>query len=154
MDRRRFLLTSLAGALAAPLVAGAQQTRKAAKIGFLLGGTLSSPAIHIEPFKQTLQERGWIEGQNLKLEYRYAHGRYERLPALAREILDLGVDVIVAEGTPPFRRAITISRMTDHDPPDYVITIAGIRTQTRSGAAATGWGERRGAKTVPSRSSA
>jgi ABC-type uncharacterized transport system substrate-binding protein len=91
----------------APFVAEGQQAQapQAAKIGFLLGGTLSSPAIQIEPFKQTLRERGWIEGQNLTLAYRYAEGHYERLPALARELLGLGVDVIVTEGTPPTRAA-------------------------------------------------
>src|SRR2546428_5757615 len=46
------------------------QGPKAAKIGFLLGGTLSTPSVQIEPFKQTLRENGWIEGQNLTLEYR------------------------------------------------------------------------------------
>jgi len=45
--------------------------------------------------------RGWIEGQNLRFEYRRADGYYERLPALARELLDVGVEVIVTDGTPP-----------------------------------------------------
>ncbi len=58
----------------ASLATEAQQAQapKAAMIGFLLGGTLSSPGIQIEPFKQTLRESGWIEGQNLTLVYRYA----------------------------------------------------------------------------------
>jgi len=81
------------------------QEPKAAKLGFLFGGTSSSPAIGIEPFKQTLRERGWIEGQTLTLVYRYADGYYERLPALAREVLDRRVAVIVTDGTPPTRAA-------------------------------------------------
>jgi putative tryptophan/tyrosine transport system substrate-binding protein len=107
VNRRTFLVTVGGGLLAAPLAAGAQpaQAPKAAKIGFLLGGTLSSPGIFIEPFKQILREKGWTEGQNLTLVYRYAEGHYERLPVLAREILDSGVDVIVTEGTPPARAA-------------------------------------------------
>jgi len=90
-----------------PLAAEAQQTlgTKSAKIGFLLGGTSSSPGIQIEPFRRTLSEKGWIEGQNLTLQFRYAEGHYDRLLALARELRDLGVDVIVTEGTPPTRAA-------------------------------------------------
>ena len=107
MKRRTFIGVLAGGLLAAPLAAEAQQAQapKAAKIGFLIGGTSSSPVIYIEPFKETLRERGWIEGQNLTLVSRYAEGHYERLPALAREVLDLGVDVIVTEGTPPARAA-------------------------------------------------
>jgi putative ABC transport system substrate-binding protein len=82
------------------------QGPKAAKIGFLLGGTLSTPSVQIEPFKQTLRENGWIEGQNLTLEYRPAEGHYERLPALAREFVARGVDVIVTDGTPQTRAAV------------------------------------------------
>src|SRR5262249_48684942 len=95
------------GLALAPLAAEAQQAPgpKAAKVGVLIGGTLSSPAVQIEPFKQTLLEKGWIEGQNLTLELRSAEGHYERLPALARQLRDLGVDVIVTEGTPPTRAA-------------------------------------------------
>ena len=106
MMNRRAFLGSL-GLVAVPRTARAQsaQAPKAAKIGFLLGGTVSSPGIFIEPFRQTMREMGWIEGQNLTLVSRYAEGRYERLPALARELLDLGVDVIVTEGTPPARAA-------------------------------------------------
>jgi putative ABC transport system substrate-binding protein len=89
------------------LAADAQQAsaQKAAKIGVLIGGTLSSPAVQLEPFKQTLLERGWIEGQNLTVLIRSAEGHYERLPALARELGDLGADVIVTEGTPPTQAA-------------------------------------------------
>jgi len=104
MERRAFIGTMTGGLLAA-LRAVEGQEPKAAKIGFLLGGTLSSPGIHLEPFKQTLRERGWIEGKNLTLVDRYGAGQHERLPALARELLDLDVDVIVAEGTPPTRAA-------------------------------------------------
>src|SRR5262245_7046468 len=90
-----------------PLTADAQQAsaQKAAKIGVLIGGTLSSPAVQLEPFKQTLLERGWIEGQNLTVLIRSAEGHYERLPPLARGLGDLGADVIVTEGTPPTQAA-------------------------------------------------
>jgi putative tryptophan/tyrosine transport system substrate-binding protein len=96
--------------LAAPLGAEAQQAGKVRQIGFLVGGTFSSPSVQIEPFNHFLRERGWIEGQNLKLVYRYAEGDYERLPALAHELVNLGVDVIVTDGTPPTRAAMRVTK--------------------------------------------
>ena len=107
MTRRTLFVVLAGGILVAPLAAEAQQAQgpKAAKIGFLLGGTLSTPSVQMEPFKQTLRERGWIEGRNLTLEYRTAEGHYERLPALARELVVRGIDVIVRTArrrpTPP-----------------------------------------------------
>src|ERR1043166_4147095 len=111
LDRRAFL-TGIAGVIVGPAAPGAQQppAPKAIKIGFLLGSSLSSPSVVIEPFKQTLREKGWIEGQNLTLEYRPAEGHYERLPALARELVDLRVDVIVTDGTPPTRAAMNVTK--------------------------------------------
>ena len=108
MDRRAFLV-GCASVLATPFVAEAQE-RKAAKIGVLLGATLSTPSVQIEPFKQTLREKGWIEGQNLTLEYRSADGHYERPQALARELVVRGVDVIVADGTPQTRASIEVTK--------------------------------------------
>ena len=95
-----------------PRALEAQQApaEKVAQIGVLLGGTLSSPAVQIEPFKQTLLKRGWIEGQNLRLQIRSAEGHYERLPVLARELRDLRVDVIVTEGTPPTQAAKDVTK--------------------------------------------
>jgi putative tryptophan/tyrosine transport system substrate-binding protein len=97
MDRRRFLLTSLTGALAAPLAAAAQQTGRVYRIGFLtLAGPLSGP--QREAFREVLRERGWGEGQNLVIEQREAKGQPERLPALAADLVSLRVDVIVTPG--------------------------------------------------------
>jgi hypothetical protein len=69
ITRRAFVGSLAGGLLAAPRASEAQQVQapKAAKIGLLLGGTSSSPVIYIEPFKQILREKGWIEGQNLTL---------------------------------------------------------------------------------------
>ena len=86
------------------------QAPKPAKIGFLLGGTLSTPSVEIKPFKQTLREKGWIEGQNLTLEYQSAKGHYELLLALARELVVDGVDVIVTDGTPQTRATIEVTK--------------------------------------------
>jgi len=97
MDRRRFLLTSLAGALAAPLAAGAQQATKVARVGYLA----TNPTPHFQAaFRQGLREFGYVEGRNLVIEDRDAAGKLERLPALAAELVALKVDVIVAPNTP------------------------------------------------------
>jgi putative ABC transport system substrate-binding protein len=98
------------GAIAAPLAAHAQQAGKIYRIGFLVGAAFSSPSVQIEPFKQSLREKGWIEGQNLTLVYRSAEGDYERLPALAHELVNLGIDVIVTDGTPPTRAAMHVTK--------------------------------------------
>ena len=95
MDRRRFLLTSLAGALAAPLAAEAQQAGKVLRIGFL--GTYAGPSL--DAFRQVLRELGWVEGQNIVIDYRFAEGRLDRWTDLAVELVRLRVDIIVAEGT-------------------------------------------------------
>ncbi|HYM58159.1 MAG TPA: hypothetical protein VES79_09355, partial [Solirubrobacteraceae bacterium] len=81
MDRRRFLLTSLAGALAAPLVAGAQQAPKVWRVGYLT----FAPGPYDEAFREGLRELGYVEGKNLIIEYRYANDKPERLSALAVE---------------------------------------------------------------------
>jgi len=98
MDRRRFLLTSLAGALAEPLAAEGQRSGKIPRLGILsIGG---GPPTVVEPFFQGLRELGWLDGQNLIIERRIAEGQEERLPALAAELIHLNVDVILAAGGP------------------------------------------------------
>ena len=76
----------------------AQQTKKVPRIGYL---TLRpAPFDHDEIFKQKLRELGWIDGQNITIEYRWAAGKVDRLPVLAKELVDLKVDIIVASATP------------------------------------------------------
>jgi ABC-type uncharacterized transport system substrate-binding protein len=101
MDRRRFLLTSLAGALVAPLAAGAQPTGKVWRVG-ILGNENSAPW---EAFRRGLRDLGYVGGRNLTMESRWSEGRTERLPALAIELVQLRVDVIVASGTQAVRAA-------------------------------------------------
>jgi putative ABC transport system substrate-binding protein len=99
VDRRCFLLTSLAGALAAPLAAAAQQAAKIARIGYL-SPSLASTNPHLpEAFRQGLRDLGYVEGRNLVIEYRSAEGKVERLPTLAAELVALQVDVLVASST-------------------------------------------------------
>jgi putative ABC transport system substrate-binding protein len=81
MDRRRFLLTSLAGALAAPLAAKAQHAGKVYRIGMLETRSSILNAANFDAFRQGLQELGYVEGKNLAIEYRSADGRDDRFAA-------------------------------------------------------------------------
>jgi ABC-type uncharacterized transport system substrate-binding protein len=97
MDRRRFLLTSLAGAVAAPHGADAQQPTKVARIGYLTTADAATAPHHLrEAFLKGLRDLGYVEGRNLVIEIRSAEGKFERLPALAAELVALKVDVILA----------------------------------------------------------
>jgi len=91
MDRRRFLMTSVAGALGAPLAIEAQTAGKIAKIGYLTGSSLGP----LDAFKRGLGEHGYIEGRNLAIESRSAEGRVEWLSPLATELAHLKVDVFL-----------------------------------------------------------
>ena len=98
MDRRRFLLTSLTGALATPLASQAQQAGKAARIGLVSTNVVGNRHL-IEAFRQGLSDLGYVEGRNLMIEYRSAEGKLDRFQALATELVALKVDVIVATNT-------------------------------------------------------
>jgi putative ABC transport system substrate-binding protein len=88
------------GVLAAPLAVDAQQTGKAPRIGVLAGATAATYAARFDSFRQGLRELGYVDGQNVAIEYRYADGKLERLPALAAELVRLNVDVIFAVAAP------------------------------------------------------
>jgi putative tryptophan/tyrosine transport system substrate-binding protein len=119
MDRRHFLLTSMAGALVAPRPAEAQQARKAHRIGVLSPD--SPPPGLFEAFQERLRELGYVEGKNIAIESRHAGGKNERLAALADELIGLMVDVILAVNTPAAQAAkkatavipIVITRVAD-----------------------------------------
>jgi putative ABC transport system substrate-binding protein len=97
MDRRAFIGRITAGFLAAPLVAAAQQAGRIYRVGYLSAG---SREVYVDAFVRELRLLGWIESQNLAFEYRWAKGKYERLPALAAELVQSKVDVIVAPTEP------------------------------------------------------
>ena len=98
--RRAFIGTLTGGLLAASLAAEAQQGGKVHRIGYLAGGLSTDRPHLIEAFRQGLRELGWVEGQNIVIEYRYAEGRFDRLPDVAAELVRLKVDIIVAVATP------------------------------------------------------
>src|SRR5216684_96416 len=101
--RRREFITLLGGiSLAWPRAASAQQP-KMPVIG-LLGAAVpddAEVARNLAGFRQGLAETGYVEGQNVRIEYRWAEGNYERLPALAADLVARNVDVIVNEGGAP-----------------------------------------------------
>jgi len=77
-----------------------QQTAKVPRIGFLAIGSREGRAFVIDGFLQGLRERGYVEGKNIVIEYRFSEGHNERLPELATELVNLKVALIVASGSP------------------------------------------------------
>lgn len=88
------IVTLAVGLLAAPLPAEAQQAGKVYRIGILSSGTPATYQHLYDAFLQGMHEHGWIEGQNIAIEYRWAEGRMDRFPAVAAELVSLKPDVI------------------------------------------------------------
>ena len=113
MKRREFI-TLLGGAAAAwPLAAGAQQPSSTVRrIGFLSPGVARTMAVRglVEAFRQGLKEYGWVEGQNISVEYRFAEGKEEALPGIAAALVQSRLDVIVADGTAAIQAAKNVTQ--------------------------------------------
>jgi len=91
--------------LALGVIAEAQQPKKVPRLGYLSGLDPASESTRAEAIRQALRERGYIEGHNIFIEYRYAERKQDRFPALAAELVSLKVDIIVvAGGDPDVRR--------------------------------------------------
>jgi putative ABC transport system substrate-binding protein len=118
--------------LAVAVVAQAQQPTKVPRIGFLTAPSPSVQADRTEAFRQGLRELGYVEGKNIVIEWRYAEGKLDRLPALAAELVRLKVDVIVSGGLGGTRSAneatntIPIVMTQDPDPVGngFVVSLA------------------------------
>jgi putative tryptophan/tyrosine transport system substrate-binding protein len=98
VDRRRFLLTSLAVHLAAPFAVEVAQAANVPRIGVLAGAS-PAPAHPVQGFLQGLRDLGYADGQNIAIEYRWTAGQYDRFPEFAAELVQLNVDLIVAAVT-------------------------------------------------------
>jgi putative tryptophan/tyrosine transport system substrate-binding protein len=141
ISRRRFLEVGVAGLLARPLAARAQQPGKVARVGHLAASAPSAENRRLlAAFQGELRERGWTEGRNVVYEYRWAEGRYERLQPLAVELVDAKVDLIVAGGTP---NALAARQATQTIPIVVVgattpVEVGLVKTLARPGGNVTG----------------
>jgi putative ABC transport system substrate-binding protein len=105
MISRRAFLALGAGLLVVPDRAGGQVPKKTARVGILSPGDAKTRAFANDAVRKALHGRGWIEGDNLVIEYRYAGEDYDRMRALAKELVSLNVDVILAASAPSARAA-------------------------------------------------
>jgi ABC-type uncharacterized transport system substrate-binding protein len=99
------LMSLVLSLLVASLTAEAQPPKTVPRIGLLITNSRAAESTNIEAFRRGLQALGYVEGQNIMLEYRYADGNLEQLPPFAAELVRLNVAVIVTTGTPPTRAA-------------------------------------------------
>ena len=131
MERRTFMGALTGGLLAAPLAAQAQPARRVPRVAFI---TTTSPetSISADAFRQRLGDLGYVEGQNIVIEWRWGRGKTERFPEFAAEVVRIPVDVIVAANTPAGFAAkkatqtipIVIATMADPVGDGFVATIA------------------------------
>jgi putative ABC transport system substrate-binding protein len=132
MSRKLFCLAPCALLFALCSSVEAQQSGKVARIGFLSASSPSSISVRIQAFRQGLRELGYVEGENIIIEWRYAEGKVERLRDLAVELVRLKVNAIVASGPtpiPPAKEAtktIPIIMTFDSDPVGngFVVSLA------------------------------
>src|SRR5215510_1911747 len=107
MDRRMFLGTLAGGLLAAPFTADAQQRRTTPHVGVLVAE--SAPHPFTEAFRPGMRELGYVEGQTVAIEWRYADALFARAVELATELVRLKVDVIAAHHTPAVKAAMSVT---------------------------------------------
>jgi putative tryptophan/tyrosine transport system substrate-binding protein len=103
--RKTLVYLFVVAVLSGGVLADAQQPKKVHRIGFLSASDAARQATPSEGIRLALRELGYIEGQHIAIEYRYAEGNLDRLPALAAELVRLKVDIIVVTGGDPDIRA-------------------------------------------------
>lgn len=113
IDRRAFLATAAGLVLVMPRSASPQTPGKPYRVGFLGNSTAALEVNLVGPFRDGLRERGYLEGRDLVLDFRWAEGQYERFPALVAELIALRPDVIVTAGTPA---ALAVKQATSRIP--------------------------------------
>ena len=141
MQRRGFLGSLTIGLLAWALPAEAQQPKKVWRIGFLTSGSSGAGQPVVAALREGLRDRGWVEGQNIVVEYRWGEGSNERLPALAAELVALKVDLIVTSSTPA---ALAAKRATTQIPIVFgmvsdPVASGLVASLAHPGGNATGW---------------
>ena len=105
MRRRQFMILVGGAPVAWPLAAGAQQAGKVRRIGFLARTSAASLSPLVNSFRQGLRDLGWVEGNNISIEYQFGDGQLGPLGDLAAALVRLNVDVIVTVDTPPTQAA-------------------------------------------------
>jgi len=111
MDRRAFITGMTGGLLAAPLAAEAQQAERMPRIGIIVPVEPASPTEpNVAAFRQGMRSLGYVEGQNIAIDYRYAHGKEELYPELASELVHLKVDVMVVGSWQPVLAAKKVTQ--------------------------------------------
>ena len=136
------VIVSLAlGLLVMPLATDAQQAAKVPRIGWLAPAARVSAEHLVQAFLRGLRDLGWVEGQNIVIEWRFAEGKFERLPHLAAELVGLKVDVVVATAPPAIQAA---KQVTSTIP--IVVGVGGapvelgfVPSLARPGGNITGW---------------
>jgi putative ABC transport system substrate-binding protein len=100
MRRREFIGVLGSTVIGWPLTIRAQSANKIARIGFLGSATAAGSAKSVSALMEGLNALGYVEGKNINMEFRWAEGKYERLPELATDLVRLNVDILVTHGTP------------------------------------------------------
>lgn len=126
----RFILAMMLFVAIAPRLAEAQSKDKVYRLGFLASGTATASAGMVENLRDGLRERGWVEGRNVDIDYRFAEGNFDRLPNLAAELIGKKVDIIVAAPSPA---VVAAKRATDSIP----IVMANVADPVGSGLVAS-----------------
>jgi putative tryptophan/tyrosine transport system substrate-binding protein len=140
MHRRAFLGTLTGSLLAAPLAAEAQQATRVYRVAFLGSTSASGYADQLQAFREGLRALGYVEGQNLVIEFRWAEAKNERLPELAAELVRLKPDVLVTHGTPGILAAKRATRTIPivMGVVGEAVAIGAVETVARPGGNVTG----------------